>query len=602
MRTSTGGPTRKTLSRPGTSRASRKNRRGFFLILTLVVIVLATMAAYSFTDLMLAYDEAAILNTDRSQAEMLVESGVEATRLILSQPRAMRADMGGVFSNQAMFQAANVLPGMDASERGNFTIVAPALDETGAFSGIRFGLQNESARLNLNVLPTLEASGDALGAVSALAGEMMGDAIDQESTDTDNLARSLLMALPGMTEETADCILDFIDEDDEPRDYGAESEHYLSLASPYEPKNGPLDSVEELLLVKGVTPYMLFGADANRNGVVDPSEQQTSTMITAGEPSMALGWSAFLTVYSLENNKRDDGTPRINVNSDDLETLFTDLTYALGNEDWASFIVAYRIAGQPSAGVTSMLGGELSGGGSVSGGGYGGGSSDGGSGGGSGSGDSGSGGGQSTEMWTAAQFASMDMSGGGGTKLNQILDLVGATVEVDGITYMSPFIEGPIAMALYMPALMGNVTTQDFTTMPGRLNINECPAELIRGIPLISEEAAEAIIEARGQQSDTENRQFETWPLVEGLITLDEMKLLMPIMTAAGDVYRAQIIGYFEGKNLSSRSEVIIDATSVNPKVIYWRDLSHLGRGFDKAVLGLRAADAFEDTMSSALD
>ncbi len=324
---------------------------------------------------------------------------------------------------------------------------------------------------------------------------------------------------------------------------------------------------------------MLFGADSNRNGVIDPGEQQT--MLTDGT-AISLGWSAYLTVYSLESNKRADGTPRINVNADDLETLYADLSAAMGNDDWASFIVAFRIAGQPGASLLSSLTG--------------------------GSGDNGaptsnqvsqSEGGETT-TWTADVLDQMDLSGGGGTQLTQILDLVGATVQVDGRTYASPFVEGPIAMALYMPALMGNLSTQDFETMPGRININECPAELIRGIPLISAEAADAIIQARGQESDTENRQFETWPLVEGLITIDEMRLLIPIVTSGGDVYRAQVIGYFEGKNASSRAEVVVDATTVNPKVIYWRNLSHLGRGFDVAVLGVRSQDAMQAMTESA--
>jgi hypothetical protein len=389
-----------------------------------------------------------------------------------------------------------------------------------------------------------------------------------------------------MTVDVADSILDFIDEDDEPREYGAESEFYLSLPSPYEAKNAPLDSVEELLLVRGVTPLMLFGADANRNGLIDPAELQ-NTMGGGGGANSAssLGWSAYLTVYSLENNKRADGTPRINVNSDDLETLSADLGDALGNDDWASFIVAYRIAGQPGGGGMQAL---LAGGGES----------------GVVQGDFATAGGEqdteNLEPWSASVLDEMDLSGGAGVQLNQILDLVGATVEVEGTQYASPFMEGPVAMAVYLPALMGNLTTQDFQTIPGRININECPAELIRGLPMLPPEVAEELIEARGQQNDSENRQFETWPLVEGLVTIDEMRLLMPIITAGGDVYRAQIIGYFEGKNASSRAEVVIDATTVNPKPIYWRDLSHLGRGFDKAVLGVRAPDAFQDSLQSA--
>lgn len=559
-------------------------RRGFFLVLVLVVIAMATMATYSFTDLMVAYDESAHLSRDRGQAELFVESGVEALRLVLSQPPAVRNETGGVISNPSLFQAINVMPGAEAQFRGNFSVLAPALDETGQLAGIRYGLQNESAKLNLNVLPTLEESGAALTAVTSLlsgGGDAAGgDAAAGEATDPESLARSLLLALPGMTAETADCILDFIDEDDEPREFGAEGEYYLSLPSPYSAKNGPLDSVEELLLCKGVLPQLLFGADANRNGLIDAGEQ-ANNLGADGSP-MSLGWSAYLTVYSLENNKRADGTPRVNVNGEDLETLYADLSAALGNEDWATFIVAYRIAGQPGGGgAMGALAGSVGDGATAGGGG-------------------GQGGGGQTTLWNAGVFEQMDLSGGAGTQLTQLLDLVGATVEVEGVTYMSPFLEGPVAMAIYMPALMANLTTQDFQTMPGRININECPAEIIRGIPLIAPETAEAIIEARGQATESENRQFETWPLVEGLVTTEEMRLLMPIITGGGDVYRAQIVGYFEGKNASSRAEVVIDATTVNPKVIYWRNLSHLGRGFDVAVLGVRSPDAFEATMESA--
>src|SRR6056297_898925 len=215
-----------------------RRRRGFFLILTLVVIAMATMAAYSFTDLMIAYDESAYLNNDRAQAQLLIESGVAATRVILAQPPQARLDSGGVLNNPALFQAVSVVPGVDADARGNFTIVSSAVDETGRLNGIRFGLQNESARLNLNVLPTLETSGAALTALTSVAG------LEGEEAEPESLARSLLLGLPGMTPEVADCILDFLDEDDEPREFGAESEFYLSLPDPYNAKNGPLDSVE----------------------------------------------------------------------------------------------------------------------------------------------------------------------------------------------------------------------------------------------------------------------------------------------------------------------------------------------------------------------
>ena len=211
----------------------RSKRPGFFLVMVLVVIVVATMAAYSFTDLMIVYDRAAYLTGDLVQARVAAESGAEVTRLVLADPPELRDENGGVYNNPDLFQAIPVSLGIDGQTPCNYSIVAPALDENGLLSGVRFGLQNESARLNINALPILEENSDALTAVLALT------ATDTDAETIDNIAVSLLMALPGMTEDIAAAILDWIDEDEEIRDpNGAEAEYYLGLDSPYEPTNG----------------------------------------------------------------------------------------------------------------------------------------------------------------------------------------------------------------------------------------------------------------------------------------------------------------------------------------------------------------------------
>lgn len=60
-------------------------------------------------------------------------------------------------------------------------------------------------------------------------------------------------------EEIVDAIVDWIDTNDLESDFGAEDGYYQSLNPPYTPQNGPITDVEELLLVKGVTPRILFG-------------------------------------------------------------------------------------------------------------------------------------------------------------------------------------------------------------------------------------------------------------------------------------------------------------------------------------------------------
>lgn len=58
----------------------------------------------------------------------------------------------------------------------------------------------------------------------------------------------------------ADSIIDWRDTNEDFHLNGAEEDYYQSLEQPYSCKDGPFDSVEELLLVKGMTPALLYGS------------------------------------------------------------------------------------------------------------------------------------------------------------------------------------------------------------------------------------------------------------------------------------------------------------------------------------------------------
>ncbi len=60
----------------------------------------------------------------------------------------------------------------------------------------------------------------------------------------------------------SDSIQDWIDTDDATKPAGAESDYYQGLTPPYYAKNAPMDDIEELQLVKGVTPLMFKGGTA----------------------------------------------------------------------------------------------------------------------------------------------------------------------------------------------------------------------------------------------------------------------------------------------------------------------------------------------------
>jgi len=147
---------------------------------------------------------------------------------------------------------------------GVFWILRPSSDDDRTYS---FGIADESSKLNLN---------------------------------TATLA--MLQRLPGMTDEFAASIIDWRDADSDVTANGAESEYYLRLSDPYECKNGPLETVEELFLVRGATKDILFGQDVNRNGVIDLGESLSpfSGTFSSSGSQLNRGIYNFVTVYSAQ--------------------------------------------------------------------------------------------------------------------------------------------------------------------------------------------------------------------------------------------------------------------------------------------------------------
>ncbi len=65
----------------------------------------------------------------------------------------------------------------------------------------------------------------------------------------------------GQADMIVDAILDWMDygDGDEMRTDGAENDYYMSLENPFPCKNGPLDSIEELLMLRGMTIDLYYG-------------------------------------------------------------------------------------------------------------------------------------------------------------------------------------------------------------------------------------------------------------------------------------------------------------------------------------------------------
>lgn len=98
-------------------------------------------------------------------------------------------------------------------------------------------------------------------------------ATDPEKVQQDLWRRFLLSGKFAVEDEDEasvliDALADWIDEDDNERDNGAENGYYQALDTPYTCRNGPLQYPEELLLVKGFSRKIVYG-DEEHQGIID---------------------------------------------------------------------------------------------------------------------------------------------------------------------------------------------------------------------------------------------------------------------------------------------------------------------------------------------
>ncbi len=141
--------------------------------------------------------------------------------------------------------------------------------------------------------------------------------VDEASKLNLNTATAaMLEKLPGMTTDLAAAIVEWRT----PSTNGASSTSSTV-------KGGPFESIEELGLVTGATREIIYGEDANLNGVLDANEDDNdkSPPTDNGDGKLDAGILEYVTVFSREPNTQADGTARINITATppppELDTL-----------------------------------------------------------------------------------------------------------------------------------------------------------------------------------------------------------------------------------------------------------------------------------------
>jgi type II secretory pathway component PulK len=135
------------------------------------------------------------------------------------------------------------------------------------------------------------------------------------------------------------------------------------------------------------------------------------------------------------------------------------------------------------------------------------------------------------------------------------------------------------------PQVYDKLTTVTTSDNPGRVNINTASQAVLASLPGLSEADVQGILSLRPSQTSTESPDpiFQTpaWLLTEANITQSKVQALDRYITARTQVYRIQSVGYFDGGGPQARIEAIIDTNGGRPRILYWRDLTEMGRGYN---------------------
>lgn len=515
------------MNRPSTQleHFAAANRRGAVLIIVLILVVMIALAGFGFVSEMTTEYEATKINGDLLQAQQVMASAevyllskveqkkrpspanaaiptasgdtdfraitlqsFDGSAGTMEQPLADSEWRFAVFQDLSSFDAAQ----QQQSSRAQLD----ELDQLGnldAFAAPEFGLMNESAKLNL------------------------GRVLYWDSVEPGRGRRALLQ-IPGMTNESADSILDWIDADDTPRQLGAEADYYRQQQCNVTPRNGIPATLTELLQVRGVTRSVFFGSS---------SSQLEGT----------LGWEQMLTVTSAESKVSTPNQINIAELSPSNATAFESKLAQAVPQEVARYVTLALMAGvTTSSGQLPVIG----------------------------------------PLEVSPSTLAFDSV----AATVQLPDLIDSFVLLPD-PQQSRLVRSPLASndaaSLQNFARLERLLTSFDTSLPalrGRINILKAREEVLRALtddPAI----ASQIVQQRQSLSD-DDRRSTVWLLSRRIVDLTMYQSLYADITPGGDVYSGEIIVYRPVGGPFLRRKITIDAANGGARRINWLDKSSL--------------------------
>ena len=386
---------------------------------------------------------------------------------------------------------------------GYFWLLRPAADE----SSFDFGISDEAAKVNVNIAQPVQ-----------------------------------LVQLPGMTNEAADSIVDWVDPDENPTNGdGAESQYYLGLQEPYRSKNSAFETVGELRLVKGIDDQVLYGMDVNHNGVVDPGEQTRGQSLgrTSGASSNGSspdrGIFPFVTVYSIDPAVGSTGTARVNVNEQTATGATPQAPGQSAAPGKAGAAAPVAVAAPPQAGKGNPAGATP-----------------------------GAAGGNNLSDPLAQALQQ------GGLSTSRITQIMQQVQSKRPFSNLFDFARKVGLSAADLRQVADRLTARQGNSV-GLINVNNAPREVLLTLPGLTEGDVDALIGQR-ERSDTTSI---AW--VAEAMTMDKAASIGSLITNRSFFYSADIVAVSGDGRAFKRVRIVVDARQTPPKIIYRKDLTSLG-------------------------
>lgn len=482
------------------------NRSGVVLFMVVAIILMMTLLTYGFLISMRTQNLAAANAGDQLQARQAAFSAREIVCSLLEDSLASRFAVGGLQHNPIVFGEIPLL--FDGEDQDDFSSRGFVLSN---LTDLRMGIINESTKINLQILLSHDANSPGFG-------------------------RDCLMRLPRMTESMADHILDWIDEDNEPREFGAETEYYRENNGVL-PRNSTPPTLSEFENIPDVTREMIFGFSSQNSNLNQNGSPKEAFQIGQVGEDASIPWSHFLTVRSAERNETYEGLQRVHLNSTDLFALHTSLV-ELVDVETANFVILARQYGIQSKTES----------------------------------DDGAG---SSPAKSPSGYP-IDLSIPPAYEIESLFEIVGATIRIgdeedpeNSIVVASPYSGQTTNIDQRLETFLDGTTVSSELVIQGRVNINLAPLEVLLSVPGIDEELANQVLAVREGQKRSSKTCF--WLLSNRLVNMEQMKGLIPFITNRGEIGSFVFGGWSHPNDAPIVYEAMVDATGKTSKQLFCR-------------------------------